>query len=159
MLLAQRALHPEHNPVQQSKALLRLARTDEVQITVGWEDRWQTLSENHLPRIIAIFIQENPEIIRLSGGSSHSGGDMKTRALLEALLCALAAISPIDQHNISSQVWEFRFKDTVVLRRHHYSSGRVGQINQEAISTRIRKGKKGGKAEMEQENPRIHAQF
>ena len=76
MLLAQRALHPEHNPVQQSKALLRLARTDEVQITVGWEDRWQTLSENHLPRIIAIFIQENPEIIRLSGGSSHSGGDI-----------------------------------------------------------------------------------
>jgi hypothetical protein len=38
---------------------------------------------------------------------SHKQGDKKSRALLESF-CALAVISPIDEHTISRQLWEFR---------------------------------------------------
>ena len=78
-----------------------------------WEGRTQTLSENLLARI-KVFIEENPAIIGLSGGS-HKHGDQQSCALLESL-CALSVISPIDEHTISRQLWEFRQSITVDRR-------------------------------------------
>jgi hypothetical protein len=61
----QRALRPEHTPVQFARALRALARNEEIKITVDWGGRKTALTTTIFTEMVTYFSKTNPAILQL----------------------------------------------------------------------------------------------